>query len=396
MTEKVLIVDDDVNVLKAYERRLRRRFEVETALCSEEGVTAVNFLGPFAVVVSDMMMPRENGAEFLARILQTAPESVRIMLTGNADQKTAAAAINQGRVFKFLSKPCEAETLEAAIEEGIAEYRRARGERELLSQTLVGAVDLLSKVLALASPEAFGRGVRLKALVSEIAEAGGWSDAWRHEAAALLSQVGYVAVPAPVLAKHQGGEELTREERLTLQSRNEVAAELISTIPRLEPIARVVAALEADKLGNDAAQEVDGPRSSLEFGVGLLRLVNDYDDLVHDAGLSHPQALDRVRSQADNYPAECLEALVKAIAVHEQRQLATVAVEQLADGMHLIADVTTVDGALLVTKGQDVTPSLRHRLVNYASAHDVRQPIEVLATADLLAAAGIEPTVTAV
>ncbi len=74
-TERVLLVDDDPNVLKAYERRLRRRFDVETALCSEEGVTAVNFLGPFAVIVSDMTMPRENGAGFLARMLSLSPDT---------------------------------------------------------------------------------------------------------------------------------------------------------------------------------------------------------------------------------------------------------------------------------------------------------------------------------
>ncbi|MEM7677965.1 MAG: HD domain-containing phosphohydrolase, partial [Myxococcota bacterium] len=224
-------------MLKAYERRLRKRFQIETALCSEEGVTAVNFLGPFAVIISDMMMPRENGAEFLGRILKMAPESVRVMLTGNADQPTATAAINQGRVFKFLNKPCEAETLEVAIEEGIAEYRRTRAERELLSQTVVGAVDLLSKVLALTNPEAFGCGGRLKTIVKDIAEAGGWDNAWRHEAAALLSQIGYVAVPQAVLDKHLTGEELSFEERTVLESHPRIAGELISAIPRLEAIA---------------------------------------------------------------------------------------------------------------------------------------------------------------
>ncbi|MEM6330545.1 MAG: HD domain-containing phosphohydrolase [Planctomycetota bacterium] len=405
MTEKILIVDDDPNVLKAYERRLRRRFEVETALCSEEGVTAVNFLGPFAVVVSDMMMPRENGAEFLARILQMAPDSVRIMLTGNADQQTAAAAINRGRVFKFLNKPCEADVLESAIREGIAEYRRVRAERDVLSQTVVGAVDMLSKVLSLASPEAFGRGGRLRAVVTEMAQAAGWGDAWRHEAAALLSQVGYVAVPTPVLNKHTLGLELTAEEQRTLDSRHEAAAELIATIPRLEPIARIVAGLDSDTPGDntpggntrvgggqsdDGTGDTDGPRSSIDFGVRLLRLVHDYDELLHTAGLSRPQAYDRLSSQGERYSDECLAALQKVVAKHEQRTLLAVGIHQLADGMHLVADVTTADGALLVTRGQDVTPSLRRRLVNYADTHDVRQPIEVLADADLIASAGLE------
>ncbi len=384
MTEKILIVDDDPNVLKAYERRLRRRFQVETALCSEEGVTAVNFLGPFAVVVSDMMMPRENGAEFLARILQTAPESVRIMLTGNADQKTAAAAINQGQVFRFLNKPCEAETLEAAIEEGIAEYRRAQAERELLSKTVVGAVDLLTKVLALTSPEAFGRGSRLKSIVTEIAQAAGWEDAWMHEAVALLSQVGYVTVPEPVLAKVRAGEELSASERKAFASHTKVAEELISAIPRLETVARVVASQDLTILPDDADIETDGPRSSLRFGVQLLQLVRDYDQLLHDAGLSRPQAIKQLQQTQSHYDPECLEALQKSAAVHEQRVLVEVELDKLVDGMHLVADVVSTEGALLVAKGQDVNPTLRHRLANYAATHKVQQPIEVLASADMV------------
>lgn len=392
MTEKILIVDDDPNVLKAYERRLRRRFQIETALCSEEGVTAVNFLGPFAVVVSDMMMPRENGAEFLERILHTAPESVRIMLTGNADQKTAAAAINQGRVFKFLNKPCEAEELEAAIEQGIAEYRRSQAERELLSQTVVGAVDLLSKVMSLTNPNAFGRGSRLKTIVSEIAEAAGWSDAWRHEAAALLSQVGYVAVPDAVISKHLAGDTLTDAEQAALASHAEVAEELISAIPRLEPIATVVAALDAEELPEGSDEDVDGPRSSLRFSVALLRLACDYDELVSDKGYSRLKAVKQLKDNLDSYDAECFEALQKAVAVHETNVLIEVTIAQLCDGMSLANDVTTTDGSLLVSKGQDVTASLRHRLANYSTTHDINEPIEVLASAELAATLAVPAT----
>jgi len=116
LSVKILLVDDDPNVLKGHERRLRKRFDIETVFCSEEALTAVNFLGPFAVIVSDMNMPRVNGIQLLKQFYEEAPESVRIMLTGNADQQTASDAINEGHVFRFLSKPCDSEELATAIE----------------------------------------------------------------------------------------------------------------------------------------------------------------------------------------------------------------------------------------------------------------------------------------
>ena len=116
----------------------------------------------------------------------------------------------------------------------------------------------------------------------------------------------------------------------------------------------------------------------------LLQLVRDYDQLLHDAGLSRPQAIKQLQQTQSHYDPECLEALQKSAAVHEQRVLVEVELDKLVDGMHLVADVVSTEGALLVAKGQDVNPTLRHRLANYAATHKVQQPIEVLASADMV------------
>lgn len=114
--------------------------------------------GPFAVVVSDMRMPRVDGAQFLARVEEASPDSVRIMLTGNADQEAAVRAINEGHIFRFLNKPCRPQLLVGTIAMGIRQYRLQTAERELLEKTFSGGIRLLSDVLAIASPDAFGRG----------------------------------------------------------------------------------------------------------------------------------------------------------------------------------------------------------------------------------------------
>ena len=123
MKEKVLCVDDESSALEGHQRILHRHFEVTTAVSGEQGLAILERRGPFAVVISDMRMPGMNGADFLARVREKAPESVRMLLTGYSDMKAAMDAVNRGRIFRFLSKPCERDVLVAAIGAGVEQYR---------------------------------------------------------------------------------------------------------------------------------------------------------------------------------------------------------------------------------------------------------------------------------
>ena len=106
MTTRILCVDDDSNILLGYQRALRKQFQIEVALGGEEGLAAVRNQGPYAVIVADMRMPGMDGVELLAKVREIAPDTVRMMLTGNADQQTALEAVNQGHIFRFMTKPC--------------------------------------------------------------------------------------------------------------------------------------------------------------------------------------------------------------------------------------------------------------------------------------------------
>ena len=106
MTTRILCVDDDSNILIGYQRALRKQFQIEVALGGEEGLAAVRSQGPYAVIVADMRMPGMDGVELLAKVREIAPDTVRMMLTGNADQQTALEAVNQGHIFRFMTKPC--------------------------------------------------------------------------------------------------------------------------------------------------------------------------------------------------------------------------------------------------------------------------------------------------
>jgi serine phosphatase RsbU (regulator of sigma subunit) len=130
LTDKILFVDDDANLLASFRRQLRKKYQIETALGGPEGLELVNQNGPYAVIVSDFRMPHMDGIEFLSRVREIAPDTVRIMLTGNADMQAAIQAVNEGNIFRFLTKPCAVDLLGESLNTGIDQYRRVRQERE--------------------------------------------------------------------------------------------------------------------------------------------------------------------------------------------------------------------------------------------------------------------------
>ena len=127
MNRRVLIVDDDANLVASLKRRLGRRFQVSTALSGEAGLELMQSEGPFAIVISDQRMTHMDGIRYLAEVKRLYPDCVRMMLTGNIDLKTAIDAINEAGAFRFLTKPCAIEDLVQAIEDGLRVFNEDSG-----------------------------------------------------------------------------------------------------------------------------------------------------------------------------------------------------------------------------------------------------------------------------
>ena len=115
----VLLVDDDANLLRGISRALRNEpFRVWTARSAEEALAAVKSR-PIGVIVSDERMPGASGTELLAWIARECPEVVRIIMTGYTTPETTMRAVNEGRVFRFFSKPLSTDELAKAICDGL-------------------------------------------------------------------------------------------------------------------------------------------------------------------------------------------------------------------------------------------------------------------------------------
>ncbi len=122
MSEKILFVDDEPAILDGYRRLLRGDYEINTAA---GGALALDMLAndSYSVVIADMRMPEMDGAQLLSRIALKYPTTMRIMLTGNSDMQTAVRAVNEGAVFRFLTKPCDKELLRDTIQAALVQYR---------------------------------------------------------------------------------------------------------------------------------------------------------------------------------------------------------------------------------------------------------------------------------
>lgn len=357
---RVLCVDDEARVVEGLVLHLRKDYEVHTALSGAEALMVLKELGGVAVVVSDMRMPGMDGATLLHHVMSVFPDATRILLTGEPGRDAAIDAVNKAHIFRFLTKPCPPEQLQAAVEAGVMQHRLIGAERAVLKETLIGCIKALIDVLAIANPVAFGRANRLKRLAVSFADTLQRRDYWQLEAAALLSQIGYLSLPAELVEKLYYGESLTPEEKTLAEGVPEVVMRLLENIPRLDPVIQILAALSWSD--EQIAKLGDG---TVGLGTRILGLVLEYDTLVTQ-GYSIDVAVQTLRRRAPRFTAGLIEQFGTHLGAgsgkDEAREIALKAVQP---GMIIVQDVRTHLGTLLVPRGFEVTSLFIERIGNF-------------------------------
>ncbi|MBU0988489.1 MAG: HD domain-containing protein [Proteobacteria bacterium] len=135
MAESIVFVDDEISVLKALKRLLiDEPYEILIFNSPLEALKKIEKTPP-AVVISDQCMPEMEGTRFLKKVRDISPETVRIILTGYADAEAAIDAINQGSVFRFVSKPWEDDMLKLTIRQAVEHYKLVAENKRLFQLT---------------------------------------------------------------------------------------------------------------------------------------------------------------------------------------------------------------------------------------------------------------------
>lgn len=378
MSGRILFVDDEPNVLQAFERLLRKQFECETAVGPELGMQAIEQRGPFAVVVADLRMPGMNGNQFLTAVRKITPDTVRIMLTGQADLRATIDAVNQGNVFRFLLKPCPQPVITGTLQAALRQYQLVMAERELLEKTLNGAIHVLTEILGLVNPVAFSRAHRIRKYVSHMASFLGLEQTWQFEIAAMLSQIGCIAVPPEVLSKVAAKKALSPAEEEIVAAHPNIARRLLENIPRLELISEMIGrqpVLEPSQV----LPPVSSPASQVLVGSEMLYVANSFDELTSSGLLSRSDAIQHIRRNCHLHEDRLLAALESVPIEREALGARMVVLDELEADMVIDQDVHAKNGMLLLAKGHQVTFTVLARLKSFAQTVGIIEPFSVLA-----------------
>lgn len=363
---RLLCVDDEPELLASLKLNLRRSYNVTVA---ESGPAALALFdgappsrAPFDVVISDMRMPQMSGAQLLSELRRRFPDVPRLLLSGQADLDSTISAINNAKVFRFLTKPVATEHLIEAVDDALEQARLARVERELLDRTLKGTVGLLTEVLGLVSVGAYSRSQRIETFVTDLSGALGRPVPWDLALAAKLSQLGFVVLDESV-------------DDASHPDHPQVAADLLVNIPRMEPVAYII----SHQL--DEAPVGKGPDilqwTRREANAEILRMAVRFDTLTAN-GMAAKDAHRVISAMSAPPPKLVLEALATLRLDGQALMEAKVNADHLADGMHLANDVMAANGLKLASAGTVLTSALIGRIRTFAGRIGVSEPISVL------------------
>lgn len=372
MENKILFVDDDMNLLEGYKRTLRTDFVITTAASGEAGIEALTKEGPFAVIVSDYKMPGMDGVQFLSQARTSSPTSVRMLLTGYADINTAIDAVNKSNIFRLIIKPCPTEELAAILSDGVEWHCLMIAEKELQEKTLRGSIKVLIDVLSLVSPKAFSHASRARRLVKLISKEMDIENTWLAEIAAMLSQIGCVTIPDEIIEKVFSGKPLSQTEQRMYDTYPKVGADIIKNIPRLEKAARLIEPLY---------HQVGGMREEIPIEAKILKIALDYDLLVM-SGLDSAAALLGIYKREGRYDPNAVKALEKLITSENKYEIKQVLIDNLTEKMILMEDLFTKDNVLVVSKGEEVTHSMKLRLLNFKTNSGIPDYVKVIISRD--------------
>ncbi len=365
---RVLCVDDEAAVLAGLRRNLGLHFDVAVAESAGEARTMLETSSPFATVVSDMRMPEVDGVTFLREVSERWPATSRILLTGQADVPSAIAAVNEGRVFRFLTKPCPSELLVRAVSDGVRQFDLLEAERVLLDQTLRGTIDVMVEAISLLIPHAAQPLFRMRRLAQRLCNELHFSEVWEVDIACVLSYVATLTLPQDVLAQLATGKYHDIDVRSASSRCNVVAQRLAVRIPRLEPVRDLLRRAGAIVRGQSIPHQ--------DSGAWILRTCIDYGRCL-TSGLSPDAAFTRLLTHTFVRPPALLALLERYLQAIRAGAKKSVTFYELTPGMTFMEPVYTDGKMLLVPPDTEVTEPLIEQLRNFVTVGRLVEPLWV-------------------
>jgi putative nucleotidyltransferase with HDIG domain len=324
---RVLFVDDEPLVLEGLRRSVKKEFAADLAVGAEEAFEQLRKNAPYPVVVSDMCMPGVDGAEFLAAVRILSPDSIRVLLTGRSDIQLAMRAVNEGRIFRFLSKPVNSDQLRAALRACVAQYHTAGSEKEKLKTTLealeqldLGTLTALARAIDAKSTWTAGHSERVTNLALRIGHAVGLPAAELRimHRGGLLHDIGKIGTPQAILDKPGT---LEPAEIEIMRDHVKIGLRILEPIPCLREALPIVAQHHEWFDGSGYPAGLAGENISLH--ARIFAAADCYDAIISDRpyrnGLSTRQALEILKQNSGTQFDPMLVEVLTRLIVADQR-----------------------------------------------------------------------------
>ncbi|MDX5432407.1 MAG: response regulator [Halomonas sp.] len=425
---RLLLVDDEPNVLSALSRMLRHEgYELHTA---GDGQAALAILErePIDLVLSDALMPGMDGVELLSRVQQQWPECLRLLLTGQCDLSATIRAINEGRIYGYLAKPWDDErlclTLRQALQHQQAEREQKRLEaltqdqnRELaelnatleqrveartqelqqtadmlevayreLRESYVTATRVFSSLISQRLPTRFQTNAKVGILVQAFAEELGLDEAQQHDLqlAAALYNLGKLAWNDRLIVTP--AEQLSVQQRESYRRYPATGESLLMALEHMEGAAKLIRHHREHWNGSGFPDHLQG--EAIPYGARLLGLAVDFIELqrgmILPRQVPRPQALELLRKFSGRIydPVLCRAFITLCLdkapdLENHGRPVLALETSQLKPGMVLAQDIHSISGILLLHEGKQFDAHLIDKLMRLEEVEDRRYTLLV-------------------
>jgi response regulator RpfG family c-di-GMP phosphodiesterase len=413
----VLCVDDEPNILSALRRTLRADgLRVLTAQGGQEALETLE-RESVDVVISDMRMPGMDGAELLERVHERWPANIRVLLTGHADTSAAVAAINRGRIFRYLTKPWDDAELRSVLRQGLdllqLERERARLEalttrqnlelrdanerleqrvqertdalaraNDSLKRSYLTSIKVFSGLIELRGGRLAGHGRRVADVARKLAVAMGRSDdeAQQIFVAALLHDIGMIGVPDAILAKPVA--RCAPEEAVQLQRHAEIGEQALMPLEEMQPVAALIRAHHERFDGEGFPDKRAG--ADIPIGARILAVADAFDELQNghlvEAAMSAQDARTVIRhGRGKQFDPEVVDVFLHITEPQRPKVAPEVQLGAalLEPDMVLARDLVSPTGVLMLAAGHVLTASLIRRVQEFDQRVDGKLVIHV-------------------
>lgn len=373
---KIMLVDDEENVLNGYRRTIRGQFLIKFFKDPFEALNSLKDDSDYSVIISDFNMPGMKGLEFLKKVHELNSNTIKILLTGYADLQLVIDAINEGYIYRFLTKPCDSEILTEAIKQGIKQFRLLTAEKELLEKTLRGSIKVLIDILSISNPSLFNRASLMRDLAKKIISRLNITDSWEIDISVLLSQIGCMGIPQEIVEKRMKGLQLTNKEEEIYYSHAEIGSMLLKNIPRLEKVAQAISLQFRTNERIESAENTFVESNTL-FIAKLLRLLNDYF-WITERGIDSEKAIDYLTEEKSQYDELLLGALEAEVRGAKLGYITiSKSLNELREGMILAENLVDANNYLLLPKGTVLSDIYIHKLISSSKVRSLQPQVKV-------------------